>query len=222
MFNILNGGKHADNTVDFQEFMIQPLGFNTFKSALRCGVEIFNELKNLLKSENLIASSYITYGPTLQILFASTEKGLEFFNFDYDKNIFIKQDSFKLNNKGKINSTAGDFTTFSDSHKKLMDSFFNDGYRLRFSNSLVLDTHQILFKRGGLYSSPITKKDENGILNLLFEAYPISFIIELAGGKATNGLKRILDIEISADLSQKTAIYFGSNDEMEKVENNFQ
>ena len=56
MLNILNGGVHADNKIDFQEFMIQPLGFNTFKSALRCGVEIFYELKNLLKSENLITS----------------------------------------------------------------------------------------------------------------------------------------------------------------------
>ncbi|GIT62373.1 MAG: hypothetical protein Ct9H300mP20_22000 [Gammaproteobacteria bacterium] len=39
----------ADNSIDFQEFMIQPFGFNTFKSALRCGVEIFHELKNFLR-----------------------------------------------------------------------------------------------------------------------------------------------------------------------------
>ena len=56
MLNILNGGAHADNGIDFQEFMIQPLGFNTFKSALRCGVEIFHELKNLLKGKNFNTS----------------------------------------------------------------------------------------------------------------------------------------------------------------------
>lgn len=48
MLNILNGGKHADNTVDFQEFMIQPWGFDTFNEALRAGVEIYHALKNVL------------------------------------------------------------------------------------------------------------------------------------------------------------------------------
>jgi len=56
MLNILNGGAHADNSIDFQEFMIQPLGFSTFKSALRCGIEIFHELKNLLKDKNFNTS----------------------------------------------------------------------------------------------------------------------------------------------------------------------
>lgn len=53
MLNILNGGKHADNTVDFQEFMIQPWGFDSFHEALRAGVEIYHTLKSVLKSRNL-------------------------------------------------------------------------------------------------------------------------------------------------------------------------
>ena len=48
MMNILNGGAHANNGLDFQEFMIQPTGFTSFKDALRCGVEVFNSLKNTL------------------------------------------------------------------------------------------------------------------------------------------------------------------------------
>ncbi len=51
MMNVLNGGAHADNTVDFQEFMIMPLGFTKFSEALRCGAEIFHALKSLLKSK---------------------------------------------------------------------------------------------------------------------------------------------------------------------------
>jgi enolase len=51
MMNVLNGGAHADNTVDFQEFMIMPLGFTKFSDALRCGAEIFHALKSLLKSK---------------------------------------------------------------------------------------------------------------------------------------------------------------------------
>lgn len=53
MFNILNGGKHADNTVDFQEFMIQPWGFDNFGDALRACVEIYHTLKDVLHSRNM-------------------------------------------------------------------------------------------------------------------------------------------------------------------------
>ncbi len=53
MMNILNGGKHADNNVDFQEFMIQPWGFDNFEEALRCGVEIYHSLKKVLSKAGL-------------------------------------------------------------------------------------------------------------------------------------------------------------------------
>jgi enolase len=53
MMNILNGGSHADNNVDLQEFMIMPIGANSFKEALRIGSEVFGHLKKLLKSKNL-------------------------------------------------------------------------------------------------------------------------------------------------------------------------
>src|SRR5438046_4803584 len=53
MMNILNGGKHADNNVDFQEFMIQPWGFENFTDALRAGVEIYHALKGVLKKQGL-------------------------------------------------------------------------------------------------------------------------------------------------------------------------
>ena len=53
MLNILNGGKHADNNVDFQEFMIQPWGFDKFSDALRAGVEIYHALKKVLHDNKM-------------------------------------------------------------------------------------------------------------------------------------------------------------------------
>ncbi len=53
MFNILNGGRHADNSVDFQEFMIVPVGAPTFREALRMGAEVYHALKSVLKERNL-------------------------------------------------------------------------------------------------------------------------------------------------------------------------
>ncbi len=56
MMNIINGGMHADNDVDVQEFMVMPLGFDKFSDALRCGVEIFHNLKAVLKAKKLNTS----------------------------------------------------------------------------------------------------------------------------------------------------------------------
>jgi enolase len=53
MMNIINGGMHADNSLDIQEFMVMPLGFDTFSDAIRCGVEIFHNLKKVLHDRKL-------------------------------------------------------------------------------------------------------------------------------------------------------------------------
>jgi len=53
MMNILNGGKHADNAVDVQEFMVMPLGVESFSEAIRCGCEVFHNLKKVLQSRKL-------------------------------------------------------------------------------------------------------------------------------------------------------------------------
>ncbi len=56
MMNIINGGKHADNTVDFQEFMIMPVGAPSFAEALRMGTEVFHSLKSVLSKKGLATS----------------------------------------------------------------------------------------------------------------------------------------------------------------------
>jgi enolase len=53
MMNVINGGAHADNSLDLQEFMLVPLGLPTFRDALRCGSEVFQSLKTLLKKKGL-------------------------------------------------------------------------------------------------------------------------------------------------------------------------
>ena len=179
---------------------------------------IFGIYEENFEAENLKAVVYITYGPTFQVVFASQAEGVKYFSFE--NNEFIQQDSLSLNERGKINSTAGKRSEFSKKHIELLDNFFNDGYRLRFSNSLVLDTHQILFKKGGLYSAPVTASNPNGSISVIFEAFPIAFIIELANGKAINGQQRILDIK-SPSIDQKTPIYFGSTTEITKVKEFF-
>ncbi len=75
MMNIINGGSHADNNVDFQEFMIMPVGAKTFKEALRMGAEVFHALKSVLKSKgyNTAVGDEGGFAPDLK----SNEEALE-------------------------------------------------------------------------------------------------------------------------------------------------
>ncbi len=56
MMNIINGGAHADNSVDIQEFMVMPINFDSFREALRCGAEIFHALRKVLQAEGHITT----------------------------------------------------------------------------------------------------------------------------------------------------------------------
>ncbi len=97
MFNILNGGKHADNTVDFQEFMIQPWGFDDFGEALRAGVEIYHHLKKVLTKRRLsttvgdeggFAPNLSDNEEALRIIEEATEKA----GYAWGEQIFIALD----------------------------------------------------------------------------------------------------------------------------------
>ena len=179
---------------------------------------IFGIYEKQMDAFHLKAAIYVTYGPTFQLVFASKMDGVQYFSFEDGE--FIEQDNLTLEKEGKINSTAGLVSEWTDEHRKLVDSFFNRGYRLRFSDSICLDTHQILFKKGGLYTSPATASFPDGKLNTIFEAFPIAYIIEQAGGRAINKKGRILDMT-TTDINAKTPIYFGSKNEVQIVEDSF-
>jgi enolase len=83
MMNIVNGGEHADNNVDVQEFMVMPLGFDTFSEALRCGAEIFHHLKKVLQDnshsttvgdEGGFAPNLKSNGEALDLILTAIEK----------------------------------------------------------------------------------------------------------------------------------------------------
>ncbi|MCC7407784.1 MAG: phosphopyruvate hydratase, partial [Phycisphaeraceae bacterium] len=97
MMNILNGGKHADNNVDFQEFMIQPWGFDNFSDALRAGVEIYHALKKVLSKRNLstavgdeggFAPSLADNEDALKVIAEAVEAA----GYDFGRQIFVALD----------------------------------------------------------------------------------------------------------------------------------
>jgi fructose-1,6-bisphosphatase I len=82
---------------------------------------------------------------------------------------------------------------------------------------MVADVHRIL-TRGGVFIYPWDKRepDKPGKLRLLYEANPMSFLIEQAGGSATNGSQRILDI-VPTKLHERVSVMLGSKNEVERV-----
>jgi enolase len=97
MMNILNGGKHADNNVDFQEFMVMPIGAKDFPEALRMGAEIFHTLKGVLKSkgyntsvgdEGGFAPSLKTNEEAIEVILSAIKKA----GYKAGKDIFIALD----------------------------------------------------------------------------------------------------------------------------------
>ena len=97
MLNVINGGKHADNTLDFQEFMVQPWGFDEFETALRAGVEIYHALRGLLHEANLstavgdeggFAPNFDDAEQALQFLEKATKKA----GYRWGEQVFIALD----------------------------------------------------------------------------------------------------------------------------------
>ena len=119
LMNILNGGSHADNLVDIQEFMIAPVGANSFKEALIMGVEVFHHLKNVLKSKGLstnvgdeggFAPNLKTNEEALDLILSAIEKagyipGEDIFlAIDAASSEFFRENHYCFNNGDALNS----------------------------------------------------------------------------------------------------------------------
>lgn len=191
-------------------------GSSLIDSNLSVG-SIFGIYQNFLHSKNLVAAAYVLYGPRLEIVLA--QKEVE--HFRYCDNTWEKIGNLRLGKKGKINAPGGTQANWESKHKQMVDSLFSQGYRLRYSGGMVPDLHQILIKGGGLFSYPATSDAKEGKLRKLFEVFPFAFIYERAGGIATNGKVRLLELEC-AHIHDTTPCFFGSSEEMALVAKTYQ
>jgi len=91
-----------------------------------------------------------------------------------------------------------------------------DGWRARYIGSLVADFHRNLIK-GGVFLYPATQENPEGKLRLLYEAFPLAFVVEAAGGAASNGSQRILDVAPSS-LHARTPLFIGNAEDVADIE----
>lgn len=173
---------------------------------------IFGIYDGEFAAKNLIASAYIVYGPGIELVIA--HESVELYTFQFGR--FEHKKNLKLGEKGKLNSPGATQKYWHKAHKELIDSLFDEGYRLRYSGGMVPDLHHILLKGGGLFSYPGAEDNPKGKLRMLFEALPFAFIFEKAGGEAIDGKKRLLELSC-AHLHDTTPCFFGSRYEIERV-----
>lgn len=174
---------------------------------------IFGIYENAWGAKNMVASCYVVYGPRVEMIFAQTKAKL--FLLQAGEFEFVKE--IHLNEKGNLNAPGGTQQNWEPYHKKMVDSFFEEGYRLRYSGGMVPDLHQILLKGGGLFSYPATSDRPDGKLRKLFEVYPFAFIFKIAGGDAVDGMNDDI-MSLSHDHIHGTSpCFFGSKYEIARV-----
>ncbi len=170
-----------------------------------------------------VAAGYIIYGSSTMLVY-TTGHGVNGFTYDSSLgSFFLSHPNIKIKENGAIYSVnEGNSNEFSEGVKAYIDyckSADNEEgkkpYSARYIGSLVADFHRNLLK-GGIYMYPATVKAPNGKLRLLYECNPLAFLVEQAGGIATTGTKRVLEVE-PTELHQRVPLYIGSKNMVEKV-----
>ena len=170
-----------------------------------------------------VAAGYVIYGSSTMLVY-TTGKGVNGFTLDPSIGEFcLSHPCMKIPAEGEIYSiNEGYYAHFPDGVKKYIkycqveDEPTSRPYKSRYIGSMVADLHRNLIK-GGIFIYPATSAAPNGKLRLVYECNPMAFIIEQAGGRASNGYERIVETEVTS-LHQRSAIFIGSMHMVNKAE----
>ncbi|MFZ7135729.1 class 1 fructose-bisphosphatase [Avibacterium avium] len=170
-----------------------------------------------------VAAGYIVYGSSTMLVY-TTGNGVNGFTYDPSLGVFcLSHENIQMPATGKIYSiNEGQYLKFPLGVKKYIkycqeeDKATQRPYTSRYIGSLVSDFHRNLLK-GGIYIYPSATNYPNGKLRLLYEGNPMAFLAEQAGGLATDGYQRILDIQ-PTELHQRSPFFVGSKEMVEKAQ----
>lgn len=163
-----------------------------------------------------VAAGYLLYGSQV-VLVLSAGRGVDMFVLDPDTGDFVRVlEGIEVPSANKIYSINEAYTDiFSHGMRAYLDASHEAGYGLRYIGSMVADVHRTLLK-GGVFIYPETTKNPDGKIRLLYEANPLGFLIEQAGGRASDGRRPVLEIEPER-IHQRTQVILGSTREVERV-----
>ncbi len=170
-----------------------------------------------------VAAGYIVYGSSTMLVY-TTGNGVNGFTYDPSLGVFcLSHENIQIPANGKIYSiNEGQYLKFPQGVKKYIkycqeeDKAAHRPYTSRYIGSLVSDFHRNMLK-GGIYIYPSATNYPNGKLRLLYEGNPMAFLAEQAGGMASDGYQRILDIQ-PTELHQRVPLFLGSKEMVEKAQ----
>ena len=178
------------------------------------------EMEDLLQpGRRQVAAGYVIYGSSTMLVY-TTGQGAHGFTLDPSIGEFLlSHPNIRTPDEGQFLSVNDSYeSNWDEPTKQLMRKYRGlEGDRrpltVRYVGSLVADFHRNLLG-GGIFAYPANKKTPKGKLRLLYEANPLAFIVEQAGGLATDGSERILDVQ-PTELHQRIPLYIGSKNEVE-------
>jgi fructose-1,6-bisphosphatase I len=166
-----------------------------------------------------VAAGYVIYGSSTMMVY-TTGQGVHGFTLDPSIGEFLlSHPDIRIPENGRYLSVNDSYEqVWEEPVKALMRRYRGlDGVQramnVRYVGSLVADFHRNLLG-GGVFCYPANKKSPKGKLRLLYEANPLAFIVEQAGGAASTGCKRVLDV-MPSELHERTPLYIGSKHEVE-------
>ncbi|AYA36569.1 class 1 fructose-bisphosphatase [Hymenobacter oligotrophus] len=171
----------------------------------------------LQKGIHQVAAGYVIYGSSTMLVY-TTGAGVNGFTYEASLGeFFLSHPNITTPKTGSLYSiNEGSANSFSPGVSDFVQYCKDQNFSARYIGSLVADFHRNLLK-GGIYIYPATAKAPNGKLRLMYEGNALAFIVEQAGGKASNGTKRLMEIEPTS-LHERCPLYIGSTELVNKAE----
>lgn len=199
----------------------------TIFSILRCppGVTTPADVDFLQAGTKQVAAGFVLYGPAT-VMVLTTGRGVQVFTLDRGSGEYMltrkkmtippHTEDFTINMANR-RYWAAPMRAYIDECMRGTDSARGKHFNMRWVGSMVADVYRVLCE-GGVFLYPWDRRDPAlpGKLRLMFEANPMSFIVEQAGGRSSTGLRRIMEIE-PAHLHERCPVVMGSRDEVERV-----
>jgi fructose-1,6-bisphosphatase I len=215
LFDPLDGSSNIDVNVSI----------GTIFSVLRAHDPKGEEAAFLQAGTSQVCAGYAVYGPQTQFVI-TIGHGVHEFTLDKDTGSFLltrenlripaQTQEFAIN-MSNMRHWEAPVQSYIEECLAGVEGVRGKDFNMRWVASMVSDVHRIM-QRGGIFLYPRDRReaDKPGKLRLMYEANPMAFLVEQAGGAATNGRQRILDIK-PGSLHQRVAVFLGSRDEVEYV-----
>lgn len=175
-------------------------------------VAIFPGCDILRPGREQVAAMYILYGPRTTLVY-SVGNGVHEFGLNSLMEYTLLQENIRMKPQGSLHSPGGLRNLYTAGVETYLNTLEKRGSKLRYSGGFVPDINQVLLKSGGVFFYPHLKDKPNGKLRLLFELSPMAFLMEQAGGAASNGKQPILDI-MPQQIHECAPVFIGSKDDV--------